>query len=316
MAVLAVVMPVMGMAVMAVPVRRVILMIMGMAVMSLAVMILAVIVVAVMIAGVIMMVMAAAAGAMGVMRVLMLVFMIMMSMGMIIVGMMIMVLVPMVSVAMVVVAAVMTGDGAFRAERPVDRRQAAALAAHQLGNRIILRHIDRLGRHLDRRMVLAEMPEHAHEAQRVLGLHLEKFLIDRLHGDQATVLELQGVAVVELGLGRQVEIDMKPTGSRQMRRRVVSGDMIERDRIDDTVGLDGSFANDGCGLGHCLYLFDVVYQRLRPSKGVGLKVVTSTPSRQRTLMARIGVPSGIAPSAKGSTPQLPQNRWRMRIVLN
>lgn len=309
MPVLAVVMPVMGVAMMAVPVRSVILVMMVMAVLARTLMTLAVIIMLVMITGVIMMVMTTAAGAVVVMRVFM------MRMTMMLMTMMIMMRVPMM-MTMVVMAAIVARDRPLGAEGPLDRYQAAALPADQFRHRIVLRDVDRVVRHLHGGVVLAEMPEHAHEAQRVLGLHLDELFVCGLHRHELAVFELEGVAVIELRSLRQVQMDIETGLRREVSRRVVSRDMVECDRIDDTVGLDGRFANDARGLGHCLYLFEIMYQRLRPSTGVGLKAAMSTPSRQRTLMARIGVPSGIAPSAKGSTPQFPQNRWRMRMVLN
>ena len=45
-------------------------------------------------------------------------------------------------------------------------------------------------------------------------------------------------------------------------------------------------------------------QRLRPSNGVSFSSKRSMPSRQRTLIATIGVPSGIFPRAKEPTPHV------------
>ena len=50
----------------------------------------------------------------------------------------------------------------------------------------------------------------------------------------------------------------------------------------------------------------------RPSKWRTGSAARSTPSRQRTLMAVIGVPSGIAPSPSGWMPHSGQKRCLMR----
>jgi hypothetical protein len=55
---------------------------------------------------------------------------------------------------------------------------------------------------------------------------------------------------------------------------------------------------------------------LRPStKFVGI-FCRSTPSRQRTLIATISVPSGPLPRANERTPQFVQNKWWMTFLLN
>jgi len=57
-------------------------------------------------------------------------------------------------------------------------------------------------------------------------------------------------------------------------------------------------------------------QRLRPSKGMILRVAGSTPSRQRTLTAAMAAPAGSLPKPNGAQPQAGQ-KWRwMTCLLN
>ena len=56
-------------------------------------------------------------------------------------------------------------------------------------------------------------------------------------------------------------------------------------------------------------------QKLRPSTGTRLSSASSTPSRQRTLIAAIALPSGAWPSPNGAQPQVGQKRCSMTCLL-
>ncbi len=57
-------------------------------------------------------------------------------------------------------------------------------------------------------------------------------------------------------------------------------------------------------------------QNRLPSTCTTLSVARSTPSRQRTLTAAVGAPSGPTPSLNGAMPQVAQKWWAIFIVLN
>src|SRR5687768_951817 len=165
-----------------------------------------------------MMVAASAAGAvlvMGMMIVIMLVVVCMivavgMSMVMIVrmsmaVALAVAVRMTMIMMRMVVIAHM---GAALRPERALHRGHGAALSARQFRQRRIVLDIEGVTRHLSEAVVAAEMPSKAHEAQGVLGLHLQQGLRLSLHLDKLPVLEPQGVAVVDGGLHVEIELDL------------------------------------------------------------------------------------------------------------
>jgi hypothetical protein len=100
------------------------------------------------------------------------------------------------AVAAVVMAAIVVVGAALGLERALHERRGAALAAHHLGEHVVILNVDRIGGDLGRRVAVADVPGDPHQAERVLGPHLQQRLRRRLHLDEASVLELQRVAVV------------------------------------------------------------------------------------------------------------------------
>jgi hypothetical protein len=163
-------------------------------------------------------------------------------------GMTMMVVVMSMVVMPMVVVAVM--GAALRSERALHRGGDAALTAHQFRHRRIVLHVDRIAGDLDEAMLAAEMPGQPHEAQRVLGPHLQQALGRGLDLDEAPVLEPQGIAVVDGRFHVEIEQDFSPALARQPRLTAVAGRVIERDRIDHAVGFHGGLADDGGDAGH------------------------------------------------------------------
>ena len=98
------------------------------------------------------------------------------------------------------------------------------------------------------------------------------------------------------------------------RRRALRSLVFSNGRIACEAGRRGSAIHRGDGaLGAVLQLAPRVDRsgragyRLRPSIFFGSSSCGSMPSRHRTLIATIGVPSGLVPRAKDSTPQTLQN---------
>ena len=58
-----------------------------------------------------------------------------------------------------------------------------------------------------------------------------------------------------------------------------------------------------------------VAQMLRPSKGTRVKVESSMDSKQRTLIAALGLPSGPVPKPNGAQPQCRQKWCRITCLL-
>ncbi len=207
-----------------------------------------------------MMVAASATGAVLVMIMLVLMRMLMMAMVVMRMGVMLMgmsmALTVAVGVAMAVTMMVMpmivvaVMGAALRPEWALDRGCRAALPAHQLGHGRVVLHIEGVGRDLHQAMLTAEVPGEAREAQGVLGFYLQQGLGRRLHLDEAAILQPQGVAVVDGGVHVEIEEDLGAALPLEPRLAAVARLVIESDRVDHTVGLDGGLADNGGDAGH------------------------------------------------------------------
>src|SRR3712207_1582886 len=97
--------------------------------------------------------------------------------------------VAMMMMSMIVVAHM---GAALRLERALHRGHGAALAAGELCKRRVVLDVEGIPRHLGQAVVAAEMPGEAHEAQGILGAHLQQGLRRSLHLHKPPVLEPQG----------------------------------------------------------------------------------------------------------------------------
>jgi hypothetical protein len=188
-----------------------------------------------------------------IMIVVVIVLMLMMPMGVIVMmlvamGMMVMIMAVVMPVMMMVVVADM--GAALRPERALHGGHGAALPARQLGKSRIVLDIESIVRDLGEAVVAAEMPGEAHEAKRIFRLHLQQFFGLRLHLNEASILQAQGITVVDGGLHVEIEQDLGAALTFQRGLPAVSRLMVEGHRVDDTVGLHGGLADDGGDAGH------------------------------------------------------------------
>lgn len=201
---------------------------------------------------------AAAALAMGVLMMLVLVRVLVTVMAVI---MRMAVIVAMVIVAMMVIVMMVVPAAAIVAMRVVMHRRLGlegtldlghrtALPAHQLGQRRIAGNIERVGGHFGRDVMAAEMPGEAHQAQRVLGADLQQALRCRLDLDEAAVVELQRIAVVQHRGLIERDREFQAACPRHRHAVDVAVAMAEAERIDDALGADGSLAKNGSGAEH------------------------------------------------------------------
>jgi len=124
------------------------------------------------------------------------------------------VIVVVIMAAAAIIAMVMMMHLRLRLERALDRRHGTALPAHELSDGGDVDDVERIGRHLGRDMVAAEMPGEAHQPQRVLGANFQQALQRSLDLDEAAILELERIAIVEhCGL---VEIDREFQPARRL----------------------------------------------------------------------------------------------------
>jgi hypothetical protein len=172
-------------------------------------------------------------------------------MGMIVMGMIVRVpVIVVVRVVPVVMAAIVLVGAAFRLEGPHHRNGRAALAAHHLGEHVIVLDIERVGGDFGRRVSVADMIGNPEEPQRVFGPDLQEPLRRGLHLDQPAVLELHRIAVGQDGGPVEVEQEIQAVIALQRHPAAVTALVVQGDGIDDAVGLDGRFADDGSGAQH------------------------------------------------------------------
>ena len=62
---------------------------------------------------------------------------------------------------------------------------------------MIVFDIDRIRCHFSRRVTIADMPGGLHQAGRIFGADFDKLLRRGFHDDEATIFELQRIAVIQ-----------------------------------------------------------------------------------------------------------------------
>lgn len=174
-------------------------------------------------------------------------------MGVVLMGVVVTMIVPVVVMAVMIMAAILVAmiiGAALGLERALDLAHRAALAADHLGEDMVVLDIDRIGGDLGRGVAVADMPGDAHQAQRVLGADLEQALRRGLDQDEATILQLDRVAVVQCGRLVEIEQNVEPAIALERDAAAVAVLMVEGQRLDDLVLLDRGLAGDGGGAQH------------------------------------------------------------------
>lgn len=151
-------------------------------------------------------------------------------------------------VMMVVTALAVIVRILLRLEGTAHRARRAAAAAHEFGR--ALGHVEHLRTDLGGDMVATELPGEPHQTRRVPGPNLQKILLGGAHADQAAVIQLERVAILEHGPVGQRERDDFSGGGRDRGRMFRAGRVVERERIDDLVGPDCGLADDLEGFRH------------------------------------------------------------------
>ena len=151
---------------------------------------------------------------------------------------------------MIMAAGAVVVGGALGLEGAGDRPRGTALAADQFRNGGLGRYVERIGPDLGRDVIAAELPGEAQETGRVLGLHLQQLLDSGLHGDEATVFEAQGVAVLKAAVLLKGEGDSDAALGDKVGFRRLACCMIEGHGIDHRIRTNGGLADDGGGAQH------------------------------------------------------------------
>jgi hypothetical protein len=163
---------------------------------------------------------------------------------------MIMVLMAVVMIVTVMMVVRAHMGAALRLEGTLHGRHRAALPAREFGEDGIVLDVESITRDLGKAVVAAEVPGETDEAKRVFRLHFQKALGQGFHLHETAILQAQRISVVDGGFHVEIEDDF---GSRLALERcltAVARLMVERHRIDDTVGLHGGLADDSGNAGH------------------------------------------------------------------
>ena len=158
-----------------------------------------------------------------------------------------------VAVAVVVPAIVLVG-AALRLEGAHHDGGRAALAAHHLGQNVVVLDVDRVRRHLGGGVPVADVVGHLQEPQRVLGAHLQQALGRGLHLHEAAVLELHGIAVVQHRGLVEIEQEIEAGIAPERDAAAVAALVIEGDGVGNPVRFHGGFAEDRGGAEHGEFL--------------------------------------------------------------
>jgi hypothetical protein len=144
--------------------------------------------------------------------------------------------------------------GAFRVEGTHDVGRAAALAAGHVREHSIIFDIDRLWLELGGRMPLPQVPGEPQEAERVLGADFEQGLGRGPHLDEAAVLKLHNVAVVEHGRPIEIELHLEPAMAPDNSLGAGASLVVKPCGVRNRVFLHRRLPNEGCGAEHNIFL--------------------------------------------------------------
>jgi hypothetical protein len=171
---------------------------------------------------------------------------------MLVVMLMMIVVVPVMVIVIMGVTMIVIADmhDRVRAERARHRARDATLRADDLGQMPIRRDEQRIGGNLDRMMMAADLPGGGKQPGRVLGRDLKELFRRGLHSDEPAILEPQRIAVIQRLALVERHRDGRAANGRHRAMQPLSGGMIEHQRVDDALGLDGGFADNRGGALH------------------------------------------------------------------
>ncbi|TDR88075.1 hypothetical protein EV668_3941 [Enterovirga rhinocerotis] len=155
----------------------------------------------------------------------------------------------------VIVVMRMAAGLALGPERALDLLRLGAETSHQLQQAPIMADIESVVGDLGGNVPIADMPGHLHQARRVVRPDLDQPLRSGLDPDEPPVLQFHRIAIVEDGRAVEIEHDLEPAIRRQRPSLKAAAFVIERQRIEDPLRLDGGAAEDGGGAEHGLTRF-------------------------------------------------------------
>lgn len=135
-------------------------------------------------------------------------------------------------------------------ERPRHPGDAGAEAAYHLGEHVVVHEIDRALGNFRRHVPVAQVPRHLHQPQRIGGGDLHQILRCGLDANEAAILQLHRVAVVQHRRLVEVEQESRAAVRRQGKAAAVAGVVIEGDLVGHLLRADGGTADDDGGADH------------------------------------------------------------------
>jgi hypothetical protein len=132
---------------------------------------------------------------------------------------------------------------AFWLEGTLHCRDRTAEPAQHFDQHMILFDIDRVRRHFRRRMAVTDVPCGFHQSSRIFGADFNELLRRCLDCDEATIFELQGIAIVQHDGLIKIEKEFGAFLALERDPAAMAAFMIERDAIDQFFGLHGRLAD-------------------------------------------------------------------------
>jgi hypothetical protein len=162
----------------------------------------------------------------------------------------IMAMVVMVMMTMAVIVPAIMLVYALRLEGAHDPRRGASLSTDEFGESGIVLDIERLRRHFRCRMTVADLIRDPHQAKGILGLDLQEGLERGLDSDEASILELHGIAIFQRRGLVEIQKELETAVAFEHDPAALAALVVERHRIGDTIRPDGGLADDGSGTKH------------------------------------------------------------------
>jgi hypothetical protein len=152
--------------------------------------------------------------------------------------------------AMAVIVPAIVLVHALRLEGAHDARRSAPLSANEFGESGIVFDVERLRRHFRWGVTVADLIRNPHQAKGILGLDLQERLGRGLDSDEASILELHGIAILQHRGLVEIQKEIEPALAFEHDAAALATLMVEGHRIGDTIRPDGGLADDGSGTKH------------------------------------------------------------------
>jgi hypothetical protein len=164
---------------------------------------------------------------------------------------MMMVIMPMVVMAMIVAMIMITQmHRCLGLEGALNLYDLQTHVAGQLHHMRLGRHVKRIRRKLHWHMRGTKIEGQTQQPHRIIALGLEQMLLGRLHLHEPAIVELQGIAILELRRLAEMHAKLAQNGCLDMRMRQHARMMGQADGLDDSLRLDGRASDKSVNMVH------------------------------------------------------------------